>query len=211
MVDIDLPNAGDVVSPEMPDPSDGSDEKKRGSFFGFVLETLKIVVIALAIIIPVRYFLIQPFFVRGDSMSPNYHDGDYLIIDEISYDLSEPARGDVIVFHFPGDERQYYIKRIIGLPGETVEIADGKVFVYNESNPDGFELDESAYLESTVRTPGEKRTEVAEGEYFVLGDNRTRSSDSRSFGSIDEGEIVGRSWIRAYPFDSITTFATPSY
>jgi signal peptidase I len=122
--------------------------KKCGILKGTAIllwETAKIIIISLAIIIPVRYFLIPPFFVRGASMEPNFHDGEYLIIDELSYRLGEPERGDVIIFKYPKNPSQYYIKRIIGLPTETVEIKDGQIIVYNSQNPHGEVLDESSY------------------------------------------------------------------
>ena len=97
----------------------------------FIWEIVKIVVISLAIIIPIRYYLVQPFFVRGASMEPNFDNGEYLIIDELSYRFKEPGRGQVIVFKFPKDTSQYYIKRIIALPGETIEIRDKKIVIYN--------------------------------------------------------------------------------
>ena len=128
--------------------SEENGEKKCGILKGtaiFLWETAKIIIISLAIIIPVRYFLIQPFFVRGASMEPNFHDGEYLIIDELSYRLGEPERGDVIIFKYPKDPSQYYVKRIIGLPMETVEIKDGQIIVYNSQNPDGEILNESSY------------------------------------------------------------------
>ncbi len=167
----------------------------------FTWEILKIVIIALAIIIPIRYFLIQPFFVNGASMDPNFLDGDYLIIDEISYRLNEPKRSDVIIFRYPLDPSQFFIKRVIGLPGETVKIEDGKVFIYSiETSDKRIILDESAYLEDSY-TPGNLEITLEEDEYFVLGDNRMASSDSRKWGELDEKYIIGRAWIRAWPFN----------
>ena len=167
----------------------------------FTWEILKIVIIALAIIIPIRYFLIQPFFVNGASMDPNFLDGDYLIIDEISYRLNEPKRSDVIIFRYPLDPSQFFIKRVIGLPGETVKIEDGKVFIYSiETSDERIILDESAYLEDSY-TPGNLEITLEEDEYFVLGDNRMASSDSRKWGELDEKYIIGRAWIRAWPFN----------
>src|SRR5680860_453257 len=99
-------------------------------FFIFVWEIIKVVSISLAIILPIRYFLIQPFYVKGASMEPNFHDREYLIVDEISYRFREPARGDVIVFRYPENPEEYFIKRIIGLPGESLEIMNGGVYLY---------------------------------------------------------------------------------
>jgi signal peptidase I len=167
----------------------------------FVWEVLKIVIIALAIIIPIRYFLIQPFFVKGASMDPNFWDGDYLIIDEISYRFNEPQREDVIVFRYPLDPSQFFIKRVIGLPGETVKIEDGRVVIYNqEASEEWIILNESAYLED-VYTPGSLEISLGDEEYFVLGDNRSASSDSRKWGGLNKKYITGRAWIRAWPFN----------
>ncbi len=172
----------------------------------FIWEIVKIVSISLAIIIPVRYFLIQPFFVRGASMTPNFDNGQYLVVDEISYRLGEPQRGEVVVFRYPLDPSQYYIKRIVGLPGETVEIRDGQVIIYNQAEPQGKILDESNYLVAGVITWGKTKIELGSDEYFVLGDNRSASSDSRQWGILNKENIIGRVWLRAWPFDQLTVF-----
>jgi len=176
----------------------------------FIWETIKVVVFSLIIIIPVRYFLIQPFYVKGASMEPNFFDHEYLVIDEISYRLGEINRGDVVVFRYPNDPSQYFIKRIIGLPGETVAIKDGKVFITNSTRPDGFYLDESSYLPNTY-TQGDKELNLSATEFFVLGDNRDSSLDSRIFGPIDRPSIVGRAWVRGWPFNRLQVFSTPAY
>lgn len=180
-------------------------------FFIFIWEIIKIVVISLLIVVPIRYFLIQPFFVRGASMEPNFDDGQYLIIDEISYRFQSPERGEVIVFKYPQDPSQYYIKRIIGLPSETVEITSGYVIIYNQQNPQGKILDESQYLKSGQKTFGDIKITLAEDEYFVLGDNRSASHDSRRWGALKKDYIIGRTWIRAWPPDKAEVFAAPNY
>src|SRR3989344_8898539 len=109
------PKDDSVISEQAPQSS-------RNELLAFVWETIKVVVISLAIILPIRYYLVQPFFVKGASMEPSFEDGDYLLINEISYRFSAPERGDVIVFRYPKDRSQFFIKRIVGLPGETVEI-----------------------------------------------------------------------------------------
>ena len=176
--------------------------------FGFLGETARIVIVSLLIILPIRYFIVQPFFVRGDSMVPNFHDKDYLVIDEISYRFKEPQRGDVVVFRFPQDPHQYYIKRLIGMPEETVEIKNGQVIVSNQSNPAGFELDEF-YLDQS--TPGEINIKLDENEYFVLGDNRAASSDSRRWGPLARHLIIGRAWLRAWPVNAAQAIKAPNY
>jgi signal peptidase I len=160
----------------------------------FTWEILKIVIISLAIIVPIRYFLIQPFFVNGASMEPNFQNGDYLIVDEISYRFDAPERGDVVIFRYPLDPSQFFIKRVIGLPGENIKVEDGKVFI------NGKVLDESKYLQN-IDTAGSIEVKLAENEYFVLGDNRQASSDSRKWGEVDKKFIIGRAWLRAWPFN----------
>lgn len=177
-------------------------------FFSFVWEVAKIVIIAAVIVIPIRYFLFQPFFVRGQSMDPNFGNGDYLIIDEISYHLRAPERGEVIVFKYPQDLSQRFIKRIIGLPGETIEIKDNKVMIYQEGQLQV--LNESSYL-SNLSTGGDLQITLGEDEYFVLGDNRPFSFDSRRFGILPGENIIGRVVFRAWPFVAMAKFGIPSY
>ncbi|MDI3496449.1 MAG: signal peptidase [Patescibacteria group bacterium] len=176
-------------------------------FFLFVWEIVKVVCISLAIILPVRYYLIQPFYVKGASMEPNFHDHEYLIVDEISYRFNEPQRGQVIVFRYPKNPQEYYIKRIIGLPGEEVQIKEGQVFIYNEQNPEGFILVEN-YLPENLNTYSNSDLSVKldNNEYFVLGDNRSASKDSRSFGPVHETFITGKILFRGWPLDKITVF-----
>jgi signal peptidase I len=180
-------------------------------FIEFIIETVKVVVISLAIILPIRYFLIQPFYVRGASMEPNFHDHEYLIIDEISYRFNEPNRGDIIVFKYPKDPSQYFIKRIIGLPTEKVEIKDGKIIIYNKENPLGKMVDESIYLDSIIITTPDNVTILEDNEYFVLGDNRQASLDSRRFGPVKKSSLIGKVWFRGWPFDRIGWFESPEY
>lgn len=172
----------------------------------FIWEIVKIVVISLAIIIPIRYYLIQPFFVRGASMEPNFTNAQYLLINEISYRFEEPTRGEVIVFKYPLDTSQYYIKRIIGLPGETVEIKENQIIIYNPDSSQGMILEESAYLPKKTITWGNIRIELGEDEYFVLGDNRQASSDSRQWGVLPRQDIIGRVWLRAWPLNEMEVF-----
>ncbi len=148
------------------------------------------VFIFLLFIIPIRIFVFEPFFVQGKSMEPNYFSFDYLIVDKISYLLTEPKRGDVIVFKPPFNDKVYYIKRIIGLPEEKVVIENSKIIIYNKDYPNGFELIEN-YLQGHY-TSGFKEVVLGKDEYFVLGDNREVSSDSRSWGPVKKERIVGR-------------------
>ena len=175
-----------------------------GSFFW---ELIKVFLVAIVIIVPIRYFLIQPFFVRGASMEPNFEDGEYLIIDELSYHFREPRRGEVVVFRFPDNPSQFFIKRIIGLPGDTVTVQGGQVQIKNEQYQQAVLLDESSYLAAAVRTGGQVTYQLGAEEYFVLGDNRPASSDSRNWGKLNKELIIGRAWIRAFPFDRLGLFA----
>lgn len=143
-------------------------------------------------------------------MEPNFQNGDYLIVDEISYRLREPQRGEIIVFKYPMNPSQRYIKRIIGLPGETIEIKNGKVDVYN-SNGILQVLDEFNYLQESVATFGNIEIQLSEGEYFVLGDNRVASSDSRSWGKLPRENIIGRVFLRVWPFAALAMIETPAY
>jgi len=179
------------------------------SFFVFLWEILKIVIISLLIVVPIRYFLFQPFFVKGQSMEPNFENSDYLIIDEISYRFGSPQRGEVVVFKYPQNPFQRYIKRIVGLPGETVEIEDGKVIIFNQVGSQI--LDESDYLPASCQTPGDVRVSLNEDEYFVLGDNRVSSADSRSWGPLPKENIIGRVLFRAWPFTALAKFEAPAY
>lgn len=169
----------------------------------FIFEIVKVVLISLAIILPVRMFLVQPFYVEGASMEPNFYDKEYLIIDELSYRFHEPARGEVVVFRNPDNNKQYYIKRVIALPGETVEIASGKVSI------NGKELNET-YIDDLSSQSFAQLT-LGPDEYFVLGDNRSVSRDSRVFHALPKKLIIGRVWFRGWPVDRISTFNLPEY
>ena len=179
------------------------------NLLSYIWELSKIVIIALIIVVPIRYLIFQPFFVKGQSMEPNFENGDYLIVDEISYHFRAPRRGEVIVFKYPNDTSQRYIKRIIGLPGETVTIENGKIAVFDQGG--GKILDESSYLPSSDFTPGNVRITLDENDYFVLGDNRPFSSDSRRWGPVPKKDIVGRVFLRAWPFAALAKVEVPSY
>lgn len=164
-------------------------EELRGIF--------RTLLIALAIVLPVRFFIAQPFIVRGASMEPNFKDGEYLVVDELSYRFHEPARGDVIVFRYPNDPRQFFIKRIVGLPGETVSVKNGGVTV---TTADGEEKAlEEAYIDESVKTFLDTTMKLKEDEYFVLGDNRPQSSDSRVWGILPAENVIGKAIVRLLP------------
>ncbi|MBU3964555.1 signal peptidase I [Patescibacteria group bacterium] len=164
----------------------------------FIWEIVKISIVALIIVVPIRAFVFQPFFVSGASMEPNFHDYDYLIVDEISYRLGSPGRGDVIVFYNPNDTSKRLIKRVIGLSGETIKIVDNQIFIKNDDE-EFYILDESEYLSTDSKTAGHIETMLGDNQYFVLGDNRNVSLDSRSFGPVNRDLIIGRSAFRLWP------------
>jgi len=169
----------------------------------FLLEIVKIAAIAFVIVAPIRYFIFQPFIVSGASMFPSLESGDYLIIDEISYRFSEPQRGDIVVFNadfIPGYENQRFIKRIIGVPGETVEVLNGQVKIIKDGQ---INILNEAYLPQNLKTYGNAKITLKTGEYFVLGDNRENSYDSRMWGVIDKKEIIGKASFRLLPITSM--------
>lgn len=166
--------------------------------FSFLWEIGKIALVAFLLVVGFRLFVFQPFLVRGASMEPSFHNWDYLVVDEISYRFRAPARGEVIVFKFPDDPSQRYIKRIIGLPGETVKVEDGQVAVFR--GEERIDLDEKTYIASD--TPGSIQITLPENGYFVMGDNRHYSSDSRSWGTLPEDLIIGRVFVRVFPLSA---------
>ena len=181
--------------------------------FSFFFELVKIIVISLVIIIPVRYFLIQPFYVKGASMEPNFYDHEYLIIDEITYRFRDPERGEIIVFRYPRNPQEYFIKRIIGLPGEKIAFRDGGIYIFSGAHPDGYRLAEDNYLAEGVMTYSltEEPITIGENEYFVLGDNRNSSKDSRSFGAVNRSFVTGRVLLRGWPLSRLEYFEAFSY
>jgi len=193
-----------------------SDQGAAQTAAAFVWDLVKIFLIAFIIIIPFRTFVAEPFVVSGSSMVPNFHNHDYLIIDRLSYLLlGQPKRGDVIVLKFPKDTSQYFIKRIIGLPGDKVCFSpncqgqDGHVYIFNSQHPDGVELNEPYISQPTY---GQSMiAPLSDNQYFVLGDNRTASSDSRVWGILPKNDIVGRVWTRIYPFADAGFIKTPAY
>ena len=176
----------------------------------FLVEFFKIAVVAGVTIVLVRYFLFKPFYVKGASMEPNFYDHEYLIIDEVNYRLHDPVRGEVIVFRHPENPKEYFLKRIVGLPGERVRVSGGRVSIYNRSYPEGLALAES-YLSTTTITGGDLTITLGPDQFFVLGDNRGNSYDSRRFGPVDRPAIVGRAWFRGWPFGRMQTFSAPSF
>ncbi len=169
-------------------------------------EVVKVALVSLLIILPIRYFLVQPFYVKGASMEPNFYDHDYLLIDEISYRFRQPTRGEVVVFRYPRDPSNYFIKRIVGLPNERLVIEEGKLFI-SSATGEPVEYQED-YLDEWVQTVGSLDVTLSAEQYYVLGDNRGASLDSRSFGPLNRRSIVGRVWVRAWPLDRWAVYAS---
>lgn len=185
------------------------------------LEVFEIALVAVAAVYVVRTFLVQPFLVSGSSMIPNFQDGNYVLVDELTYHIHQPERGDVVVFHDPEDWSTYFIKRVIGLPGEKVQIDNNGIMVFNESNPDGFALNETYLPSGTPISPnncdggtflnGICTYNLSSSTILALGDNRPESYDSRSWGPLPEKNIVGLVRIRLWPINEITAFTAPNY
>ncbi len=168
-------------------------------------DTIKFALIALIIVVPIRWFVAQPFIVRGASMEPTFENNEYLIVDQFTYHFEAPKRGDVIIMRYPKDPSIFFIKRIIGLPNETVEIQGARVIIRHGAGTQPLTLDESFIDPSRMQNQYATYT-LGPNDYFVMGDNRVESSDSRSWGDLPRQDIVGRALLRLYPVSRITTF-----
>lgn len=173
-------------------------QEKKESLIG---EIVRFSLFALLIVLPIRLFIAQPFIVSGASMETTFSTGQYLIVDQLTYHLEEPQRGDVIIFRYPKDPSKFFIKRVIGVPGDTVNISGNEVKITNTAFPEGVVLDESYILSMK---PNTTLTEIlGDGEYFVMGDNRDASSDSRAWGVLQRDNIVGRAFLRLFPLTKV--------
>lgn len=169
------------------------------SFFITIKEIAETVLIALVTVFIIRHFLVQPFLVSGASMEPNFDDGNYLLVDEITYRFRDPQRGEVIVFRYPKNRSTYFIKRIIGLPNDEITLRNGIVYVNGE-------LFEEDYLSEALRSKDNLSVKLKKDEYFLVGDNRSHSFDSRNWGPVKRGDIIGLARIRVFPFNEIQYF-----
>jgi len=172
--------------------------RRLGAFF---LDILEVIVFAVAIFLFIYLLVLQPHKIKGASMHPNFPDGEYLLTDKVTYRFGEPKRGDVIVFKAPTGNGDEFIKRIIGLPGEKVSVKNGKIYI-NEKVLDEKYLDASVLTSAGYFLQEGQSVSVPEGEYFVLGDNRPHSSDSRAWGFIAKKKITGRAWLIYWPLKS---------
>ena len=176
-----------------------NEPQKQNSLWEFV----RYAIIALLIVVPFRIFIAQPYVVSGLSMDPTFKDADYLIVDQISKRFEEPKRESIVIIKYPRDPSKFFIKRLIGFPGETVEIKEGLITIYNKENESGIKLDEP-YI---VYQKNENFSlTLKEDEYFVMGDNRAGSSDSRIWGPLPKKYIVGRPILRLLPLNKIDTW-----
>ena len=174
-------------------PEEKTREKTTAQSFW---ELVRFALIALVIVIPIRLFIAEPFVVSGNSMVPTFENGDYLIVDKISYELGNIKRNDVAVFRYPNDPAKFFIKRIIGLPNETVDIKGSEVTITNGESRESFTLDQPF-----VKNPANNNThlELKNDEYFVMGDNRSASSDSRYWGAVKKKFLQGKAFLRLLP------------
>ncbi len=181
------------VEPEKP-------EKTRAQSFW---ELVRFALIALAVVIPIRLFIAEPFVVSGSSMVPTFENSNYLIVDKVTYKIMDPKRDDVVVFRYPLDQSKFFIKRIIGLPFETVDIKGSTVTIINDAHKDGFVLDEPYVKNISNNTT---HITLKSDEYFVMGDNRSGSSDSRFWGPVKKSLLTGRAFLRLLPVGEIGIF-----
>jgi signal peptidase I len=167
-----------------------------------VWEVIKFFLLATLIVAPIRMFIAQPFIVSGASMDPTFKSKQYLIVDQLSYRFEEPERGDVIVLKYPKNPSKYFIKRIIGMPGETVTIKDGEVLITKPDNEVPLTLNEPYVVSHNMKSDDNMTVDLHGTEYFVMGDNRSASLDSRSWGPLQERFIVGKALLRLFPIDT---------
>lgn len=194
-------------------------------------EIIKTIFTVALVFVFIRYFIIQPFLVVGSSMEPNFHDNEYIFVNELTYRITGPKRGDVVVFKHPTPECsnhintsfinkiflqgpcRNFIKRIVGLPGERVKIENGEITIINSKNPEGLVLNETDYIPSNIKLFGNQTVELKKGEYYVLGDNRqpNGSSDSREWGALPKSHITGKAWLKALPLNDAGFIKRPMY
>ncbi len=187
----------------------------KSSFWSIAVDVIETIVVAAAIFVVVYLFLLQPHQVKGTSMEPNFHDGEYILTDKISYRFGEPKRGDVVVFKAPTNPDVDFIKRIVALPGERLKIKNNNIVIFNNEHPKGFTLSEPFEVMEPIaggsHIKEDKVVEVPAGNYFVFGDNRTHSFDSREWGPLPKKSIVGKAWLRYWPLSKISIIRGVSF
>jgi len=175
-------------------------ETKKSTFKAIVKEILIFGLIAFGIVLPFRMYVAEPYVVDGRSMDPTFATGDYLIVDKLSYLAKTPERNSVIVFKYPNSPSKSFIKRVIGLPGETIVGKNNDITIINTEHPDGFVVDQS-YV--AYKSPSSFKKTLGDDEYFVMGDNRAESFDSRSWGPLKREFIIGKPLLRLFPINDI--------
>jgi len=205
MIDpYDKINESELIEQEKTESKKGTVVSAFVSFFNF----LKTVVLVVAIALVIRIFIVQPFVVEGQSMEPSFNNADYLITEKVSFRFREPERGEIIIFHPPDSPSVNYIKRIIGLPGETIEIKDGTISINGERISENYLFSPEDI--KAVSRDGLK-VNLGQNQFFVMGDNRNHSRDSREIGAISKDEIVSRVWFRLLPIKDAKAFAALNY
>ena len=200
----DIVSGSDSLSNDITDNQ--TTQEQKTSFKELFISSVTTVIVVLAIVIPVRMYIGKPFLVNGQSMDPAFATWDYLLIDVFTYQfLHDPERGDIVVFKAPISNHKYFIKRIVALPNERIEIKDGRVIIYNNEFKEGFELKEP-YVANYNKSYNNVNITLKDDEYFVMGDNRKGSYDSRFWGPLKKDAIVGRAFARLFPFTKIDLF-----
>lgn len=179
---------------------------KKG--IGFVFDLLQSVVVVMAIFVMIYLFIISPQEISGQSMYPTFESGEYIFTNKVEYKLHDPARGDVVVFKSPKNKNIDYIKRIIGIPGDQVKLVNGLYYV------NGVQVNQSYLPPELYTSPGlflreNEEITVPAGQYFVSGDNRPHSLDSREFGTIPKADIIGKAFLRYWPIDKAGIISNP--
>jgi len=182
--------------------------EEKTSIWSILVDIVETFVVAAAIFVVLYIFLIQPHEVKGSSMEPNFYDGQYILTDKITYRFDKPKRGDVVIFKAPTDPDVDFIKRIVALPGEKIEVKDSQIIIFNSAHPNGFTLNEPYKINAPISggsyLPEGKTVTLAADNYIVFGDNRTHSYDSREWGPITRSAIIGKAWLRYWPVTKIS-------
>jgi signal peptidase I len=192
------------------EPNTANNKDNKASFLTSLFEWIKVIVIALIISIPIRVFIAEPFIVDGASMDPSFATGQFLIVDRLTYRFENPKRGDVIVFRYPNNPSTYYIKRIIGLPEEVVNINGGVISIIKQTK-NGILASSTItikepYIKDSHRSYEDFNAVLKPDEYFVMGDNRSESSDSRIWGPLEKRLIIGRPALRLLPITKLSVY-----
>lgn len=183
--------------------SEENDSSFWSKFKGNFVELIEFIAVILAILIVIRFFVAEPHKVFGSSMVPNFHNGDYIITNKIGLKLGEPRRGEVVILQNPRNPDVVFIKRIIGLPNEKVMISDGDFYINGKLLKEPY-LPRGTKTSGEVFLPDKEEITIPKGQYFVAGDNRGGSSDSRDWGPVKKEALIGQAWLRYWPIQKFT-------